>query len=84
LLAGQAQVMFDVLPESIGHIKSGKLRSLAVTTATRSDALPDVLSVADFAPGFETSTGRHRRAKEHSHNNHRQAQHRDQRCLDRS
>jgi tripartite-type tricarboxylate transporter receptor subunit TctC len=56
LLAGQVQVMFDVLPESIGHIKSGKLRSLAVTTATRSEALPDVPSVADFVPGFETST----------------------------
>jgi tripartite-type tricarboxylate transporter receptor subunit TctC len=57
LLAGQMQVMFDVLPESIGHIKSGKLRSLAVTTATRCEALPDVPSVADFVPGFETSTG---------------------------
>jgi tripartite-type tricarboxylate transporter receptor subunit TctC len=56
LLAGQVQVMFDVLPESIGHIKSGKLRSLAVTTVTRSEALPDVPSVADFVPGFETST----------------------------
>jgi tripartite-type tricarboxylate transporter receptor subunit TctC len=56
LLAGQVQVMFDVLPESIGHIKSGKLRSLAVTTATRSEALPDLPSIADFVPGFETST----------------------------
>ncbi len=56
LLAGQVQVMFDVLPESIGHIKSGKLRSLAVTTATRSETLPDVPSIADFVPGFETST----------------------------
>jgi tripartite-type tricarboxylate transporter receptor subunit TctC len=55
LLAGQVQVVFDVLPESIGHIKSGKLRSLAVTTATRSEALPDVPTVADFVPGFETS-----------------------------
>jgi tripartite-type tricarboxylate transporter receptor subunit TctC len=55
LLAGQVQVVFDVLPESIGHIKSGKLRSLAVTTATRSEALPDVPTIADFVPGFETS-----------------------------
>jgi tripartite-type tricarboxylate transporter receptor subunit TctC len=55
LLAGQVQVVFDVLPESIGHIKAGKLRSLAVTTATRSEALPDVPTMSDFVPGFETS-----------------------------
>jgi tripartite-type tricarboxylate transporter receptor subunit TctC len=55
LLAGQIQVMFDVLPESIGHIKVGKLRSLAVTTATRSEALPDLPTMSDFVPGFETS-----------------------------
>jgi tripartite-type tricarboxylate transporter receptor subunit TctC len=55
LLAGQVQVVFDVLPESIGHIRAGKLRSLAVTTATRSEALPDVPSISDFVPGFETS-----------------------------
>jgi tripartite-type tricarboxylate transporter receptor subunit TctC len=55
LLAGQVQVVFDVLPESIGHIKSGKLRSLAVTTATRFEALPDVPTIAEFVPGFETS-----------------------------
>jgi tripartite-type tricarboxylate transporter receptor subunit TctC len=56
LLAGQVQVMFDVLPESIGHIRAGKLRSLAVTTAIRSQALPDVPIMSDFVPGFETST----------------------------
>jgi tripartite-type tricarboxylate transporter receptor subunit TctC len=56
LLAGQVQVVFDVLPESIGHIRAGKLRSLAVTTATRSEALPDVPTMSDFVPGFETST----------------------------
>jgi tripartite-type tricarboxylate transporter receptor subunit TctC len=55
LLAGQVQVMFDVLPESIGHIRAGKLRSLAVTTATRSEALPDVPTMSDFVPGYETS-----------------------------
>jgi tripartite-type tricarboxylate transporter receptor subunit TctC len=55
LLAGQVQVMFDVLPDSIGHIRAGELRSLAVTTATRSDALPDVPTMSDFVPGFETS-----------------------------
>jgi tripartite-type tricarboxylate transporter receptor subunit TctC len=54
LLAGQVQVVFDVLPESIGHIRAGKLRSLAVTTATRSEALPDVPTISDFVPGFET------------------------------
>jgi tripartite-type tricarboxylate transporter receptor subunit TctC len=56
LLAGQVQVVVDVLPESIGHIRAGKLRSLAVTTATRSEALPDVPTMSDFVPGFETST----------------------------
>jgi tripartite-type tricarboxylate transporter receptor subunit TctC len=56
LLAGQVQVMFDVLPESIGHVRAGKLRSLAVTTAIRSEALPDVPIMSDFVPGFETST----------------------------
>lgn len=55
LLAGQVQVMFDVLPDSIGHIRAGELRALAVTTATRSDALPDVPTMSDFVPGFETS-----------------------------
>jgi tripartite-type tricarboxylate transporter receptor subunit TctC len=56
LLAGQVQVMFDALPESIGHIKAGNLRSLAVLTATRSKALPDLPTMSDFVPGFETST----------------------------
>jgi tripartite-type tricarboxylate transporter receptor subunit TctC len=55
LLAGQVQVVFDVLPESIGHIRAGKLRSLAVTTATRSEALPDVPTMSDFVPGYEAS-----------------------------
>ncbi len=55
LLAGQVQVVFDVLPESIGHIRAGTLRSLAVTTATCSEALPDVPTMSDFVPGFETS-----------------------------
>jgi tripartite-type tricarboxylate transporter receptor subunit TctC len=55
LLAGQVQVVFDVLPESVGHIRAGKLRSLAVTTATRSEALPEVPTISDFVPGFETS-----------------------------
>jgi tripartite-type tricarboxylate transporter receptor subunit TctC len=55
LLGGQVQVMFDAIPSSIGHIRGGKLRALAVTTATRSEALPDVRSLADFVPGYEAS-----------------------------
>ncbi len=56
LLGGQVQVMFSPLPESIATIKAGKVRALAVTTATRSEALPDVPPVADFVKGFEAST----------------------------
>ena len=56
LLSGQVQVMFDLLPASIGHIRSGKLRGLAVTTATRSEAVPDLPPIADFVPGYEAST----------------------------
>ena len=56
LLAGQVQVMFDVTASSIEHIRSGKLRALAVTTAMRSEALPDIPSMADFVPGYEAST----------------------------
>jgi tripartite-type tricarboxylate transporter receptor subunit TctC len=54
LLAGHVQVMFDVIPESIEHIRAGRLRCLAVTTATRSDALPEIPTVGDFVPGYET------------------------------
>jgi len=55
LIGGQVQVMFDAVPTSIEHIKSGKLRPLAVTTATRSEVLPDVPTVGDFVPGYEMS-----------------------------
>ena len=55
LIAGRVQVMFDLMPSSIGYIKGGRLRPLAVTTAARSDTLPDVPSVADFVPGYEAS-----------------------------
>jgi len=55
MLADQVQVMFDNLPSSIGHIKAGRLRALAVTTATRSQALPDVPTVAETVPGYEAS-----------------------------
>jgi len=56
LLAGQVQIMFDTVSGSIGHITAGKLRPLAVTTAARSEALPDIPTVGDFVPGYEAST----------------------------
>ena len=55
MLSGQVQVMFDAIPSSIEHIKAGKLRALAVTTARRSDALPDVPVIADTVRGYDTS-----------------------------
>ncbi|HMF20947.1 MAG TPA: tripartite tricarboxylate transporter substrate binding protein [Pseudolabrys sp.] len=55
LLGGQVQVTFDNLPSSINHIKSGKLRALAVTTAKRSEELPDVPTVAETVSGYEAS-----------------------------
>jgi tripartite-type tricarboxylate transporter receptor subunit TctC len=55
LIGGQVQIVFDNLPGSIAYIKAGKLRALAVTTTTRSDALPDVPTVAEFVPGYEAS-----------------------------
>jgi tripartite-type tricarboxylate transporter receptor subunit TctC len=56
LLAGQVQIMFDTISGSIGHIAAGKLRPLAVTTAVRSEALPDIPTLGDFVPGYEAST----------------------------
>jgi tripartite-type tricarboxylate transporter receptor subunit TctC len=56
LLSGQVQVMFDLLPASIGYIRAGKLRALAVTTAQRADALGDLPTIGDFVPGYEAST----------------------------
>jgi len=55
LLSGLVQVLFEPLPASIEYIKSGKLRALAVTTATRSAALPDLPAMAEFVPGYEAS-----------------------------
>jgi tripartite-type tricarboxylate transporter receptor subunit TctC len=55
LLAGQVQVMFASPSISVEHVRAGKLRALAVTTATRSEALPDVPTVGDFFSGFEAS-----------------------------
>jgi tripartite-type tricarboxylate transporter receptor subunit TctC len=56
LLGGQIQLMFDTVPQSIEHIRAGRLRALAVTTATRSEALPDVPTMNDFVPGFEAGS----------------------------
>jgi tripartite-type tricarboxylate transporter receptor subunit TctC len=55
LLGGQVQVMFPTSVASIEHIRAGRLRALAVTAATRSDQLPDIPTVAEFAPGYEAS-----------------------------
>jgi tripartite-type tricarboxylate transporter receptor subunit TctC len=55
LIAGQVHVMFDNIPTCAEHVKSGKLRGLAVTSTTRSEVLPDLPTVADFLPGYEAS-----------------------------
>ena len=56
LIGGQVQVMFDILLSSIEFIRAGKLQPLAVTTATRSEVLPDVPTVGEFLPGYEVSS----------------------------
>jgi len=56
LLGGQVQMAFATMPSSIGYIKAGKLRPLAVTTATRWEGLPDIPTLSDFVPGFEASS----------------------------
>ena len=53
LLGGRVQVMFDATTSSLPHIRAGKLRPLAVTTATRSELLPDIPTIGDFVPGYE-------------------------------
>ena len=56
LIAGQVQVYFATTVASLEYIRAGKLRALAVTAATRSDALPDIPTVGEFVPGYEAST----------------------------
>ena len=56
LIGGQVQVMFSFLPSSIEHLRAGKLRPLGVTSAARSEALPDTPSVGEFVSGYEAST----------------------------
>jgi tripartite-type tricarboxylate transporter receptor subunit TctC len=55
LLGGQVDVLFGGLPAAVEHVRAGRLRALAVTTATRSQALPDIPTVGDFLPGYEAS-----------------------------
>jgi tripartite-type tricarboxylate transporter receptor subunit TctC len=55
LIAGHVQVMFDAVSSSIPYIRAGQVRGLAVTTATRLEALPDLPTVSDFVPGYEAS-----------------------------
>src|SRR5262245_28957256 len=56
MIGGQVQVMFDTLNSSIEHIKAGRLRALAVTTAIPSEALPNIPPIADFLPGYELTS----------------------------
>jgi tripartite-type tricarboxylate transporter receptor subunit TctC len=56
VLAGQVQLLFDNVPTSLEHIRAGKVRALAVTTAERSPAVPDLPTVAEFVPGYEVSS----------------------------
>ena len=85
LLGGQVQVMFSPLPESLATIKAGKVRALAMTTATRSDALPEVPPVAEFRAGLRGQhLAGHRRAQRHAGRDHRPAQPGDQRRARRS
>jgi tripartite-type tricarboxylate transporter receptor subunit TctC len=55
LLGGEVQAMFEAVRSLVAHIQGGRLRALAVTTALRVDALPDVPPMADFLPGYEAS-----------------------------
>ena len=56
LIGGRVQVSFGPMPAAIEHVRAGTLRALAVTSATRSDTLPDLPTVADFVPGYESSS----------------------------
>ena len=56
LMGGQVQVMFPTMPASIQYVRIGKLRALAVTSATRSEALPDIPSVGEYVPGYDATT----------------------------
>src|SRR6516225_2385621 len=85
LLAGQVHVMFATMPSSIEYVRAGKLRALAVTTAKRSDAFPEIPTIGDFVPGDESSAWLGLGApKKDPGRTHRQAQPGDQRWPRRS
>jgi tripartite-type tricarboxylate transporter receptor subunit TctC len=84
LIGGRVQVVFDTFAASIEFVRAGKLRALAVTTATRSPALPDVPSLNDFLPGYDASTWLGMRAKEYTPRYRRETPQRDQCCSRRS
>src|SRR5436305_6750038 len=56
LLGGQVQIMFDTMPAAIGYVRADKLRALAVTTAVRSEVLPDIPTIGESVPGYEASS----------------------------
>jgi len=79
LLGGQAEVLFPSFPSSIEYIRTGKLHGLAVTSAMRSKAMPELPTVGEFVPGYEISAWYGVGApKGHAHRGHRQAQPGDQ------
>jgi tripartite-type tricarboxylate transporter receptor subunit TctC len=55
LLGGHVQVMFDIIADSIEHVRAGRLRALAIASATRSELLPDIPIMGDYVPGVEAS-----------------------------
>ena len=75
LMSGQVQVMFEPVAGPLEHLRSGRLRALAVTTTVRSPALPDVPTVGEFVPGYEASSrARPRRAEGHACGDRRHSQ----------
>ena len=82
LMGGQVQVAFDNLPASLEHIRAGKLRALAVSTAARSVTIPEVPALAEFLPGLRDQLlAGGRRAEQNRPRNRSCAQQRDQRRL---
>ena len=84
LISGQVQVMFVAITSSIEYIKAGRLRALGVTTTTRSEALPDVPTIADFVSGYEDSNWWASARPGYARDHRRQAQPGDQRRARRS